>query len=448
MKKKICSLGIILIMWSNIANSQSGWIQQESGTTNVLYSVYFVNVNTGWICGNNGIILKTTNSGNNWITQTSNTDVYLVTIYFLNGNSGFASGFKSNPYPTIGYKSVIMKTTDGGIIWDTLDTSTEYYMSSINFINSNTGFFAGGLYGLGPNKILKTTDGGNTLEEQISSVSGNLFSIKFVNSNSGFICGMYGNIVKTINGGAEWFEQSVLPLHILNSITFLDENTGYVVGGNLSWPGYTPSSYIGKTTNGGLNWITQLDTTGHFLSQINFVNQYTGYVCGSPDFSDLSGCWHNKFYKTTNSGNEWIELSTPILESFTSIYFNDANTGFAVGCGGKILKTTNGGITSIYSFSNEVPSQYILEQNYPNPFNPSTNINFSIPVSSFVTLKVFNIMGKEIEILVNENLNPGVYNFDFDAKDLASGIYFYKLTAGSSREAVEFLEVKKMTLLK
>ena len=95
-----------------------------------------------------------------------------------------------------------------------------------------------------------------------------------------------------------------------------------------------------------------------------------------------------------------------------------------------------------------MPSQYILVQNYPNPFNPSTNINFSIPVSSFVTLKVFNIMGKEIEILVNENLYPGVYSFNFDAKDLASGIYFYKLTAGSSREAEEFLEVKKMTLLK
>ncbi|MEO6693778.1 MAG: T9SS type A sorting domain-containing protein [Ignavibacteria bacterium] len=81
-------------------------------------------------------------------------------------------------------------------------------------------------------------------------------------------------------------------------------------------------------------------------------------------------------------------------------------------------------------------------QNYTNPFNPSTNINFSIPKSLFVTLKVFNIMGKEISRLVNENLNPGVYSFEFNAEDLASGMYFYKFTAG------EFSEVKKMTMIK
>lgn len=93
-------------------------------------------------------------------------------------------------------------------------------------------------------------------------------------------------------------------------------------------------------------------------------------------------------------------------------------------------------------FNGEKANNYYLNQNYPNPFNPGTKINFSIPKNSFVTLKVYDMLGKEVAALVNENLNPGSYNFDFNAAGFASGIYFYKITAG------DFSEVKKMTLLK
>jgi hypothetical protein len=85
---------------------------------------------------------------------------------------------------------------------------------------------------------------------------------------------------------------------------------------------------------------------------------------------------------------------------------------------------------------------YKLFQNYPNPFNPSTIINFEIPEHSFVTLKVFNILGSEITTLVNEEKPAGKYSFTFDASNLPSGIYFYRITAGN------FSNVKKMLLLK
>ena len=85
---------------------------------------------------------------------------------------------------------------------------------------------------------------------------------------------------------------------------------------------------------------------------------------------------------------------------------------------------------------------YSLNQNYPNPFNPSTIISYQIPQNSFVTLKVYNILGKEVATLVNEQQAAGKYNFDFKANNLASGVYIYKLTAGS------FISVKKLTLLK
>lgn len=90
----------------------------------------------------------------------------------------------------------------------------------------------------------------------------------------------------------------------------------------------------------------------------------------------------------------------------------------------------------------EVPTDFTLHQNYPNPFNPSTKIKFVIPKSAFVDLKVYNVLGKEIATLVNEEKPAGTYEVDFNATNLPSGVYFYKLQAGS------FVEVKKMIVLR
>jgi hypothetical protein len=87
-------------------------------------------------------------------------------------------------------------------------------------------------------------------------------------------------------------------------------------------------------------------------------------------------------------------------------------------------------------------NSYTLDQNYPNPFNPSTVISYNIPVDGFVKLAVYNSLGEEVALLVNENLNAGSYNVEFKGKNLSSGIYFYKLQAG------DFTIVKKMMMLK
>jgi hypothetical protein len=89
-----------------------------------------------------------------------------------------------------------------------------------------------------------------------------------------------------------------------------------------------------------------------------------------------------------------------------------------------------------------LPQDFSLSQNYPNPFNPSTAINFSIPQSALVTLKIYNSLGQEVETLVADELSAGSYKFDWNAESLTSGIYFYKLQSGN------FIETKKMTLLK
>jgi len=89
-----------------------------------------------------------------------------------------------------------------------------------------------------------------------------------------------------------------------------------------------------------------------------------------------------------------------------------------------------------------LPTEFALLQNYPNPFNPSTTINYELPASNFVTLKIYDLVGKEVATLVNEKLDAGRYTATFNGSNLASGMYFYKITAG------EFTFVRKMVLIK
>ena len=98
--------------------------------------------------------------------------------------------------------------------------------------------------------------------------------------------------------------------------------------------------------------------------------------------------------------------------------------------------------TGINQIGTEVPDKFELSQNYPNPFNPVTTINFAIPKASNVSLKVYDILGKEVETIHNGYLNAGYYKINFDAKNLASGMYFYKI------EADNFSDIKRMLLLK
>jgi hypothetical protein len=98
--------------------------------------------------------------------------------------------------------------------------------------------------------------------------------------------------------------------------------------------------------------------------------------------------------------------------------------------------------TSVGQASSQLPKIYNLRQNYPNPFNPSTTISFSLPSKSFVTLKVFDIMSREVTTLINKELSAGNYLQKWNAVNISSGIYFYRLQAGA------FTETKKLVLLK
>ena len=111
-----------------------------------------------------------------------------------------------------------------------------------------------------------------------------------------------------------------------------------------------------------------------------------------------------------------------------SVQFADLNNGWAVGDNGAILHTTNGGVSFVEEeHIDEVPTEFILSQNYPNPFNPSTKIKYSIPQSSNVIIKVFDILGNEIETLVNEEKPAGTYEITWYAANLPSWNLFLSI---------------------
>lgn len=152
--------------------------------------------------------------------------------------------------------------------------------------------------------------------------------------------------------------------------------------------------------NGNIN--TAINELGAFINQVNdFVSD--GIL-------------------TTAQGEELVDAANAIIELLQNSLFKAGTTELAN--------------------NNEIPDVYGLEQNYPNPFNPSTNIRFSIPESQFVTLRIYNILGEEVATLVNEDLSPGIYEVNFDAGHLASGMYIYNIKAGN------FNQTKKLLLTK
>ncbi len=106
------------------------------------------------------------------------------------------------------------------------------------------------------------------------------------------------------------------------------------------------------------------------------------------------------------------------------------------------------GLIGIKTISEQMPSHYTLSQNYPNPFNPSTVIKFQVTGSGIVKLSIYDILGKEVSTLLNQQLNPGTYEANWNASDFPSGVYFYKLVVGDNTNNGGFIATKKMILIK
>jgi uncharacterized delta-60 repeat protein len=158
---------------------------------------------------------------------------------------------------------------------------------------------------------------------------------------------------------------------------------------------------------------------------------------GSPDTTFASGGWF-VINLNNNSGTHYLTKCMPLDNGDILV----AGWDFASNAGDFMIVKLTQNPTGINDENSSLPENFELSQNYPNPFNPTTTIQFSLPQAGDVTLKVYNLLGEEVKTLINEYKQIGNHSIQFNANNLASGIYFYRLQAGS------FIETKKMILMK
>jgi hypothetical protein len=173
---------------------------------------------------------------------------------------------------------------------------------------------------------------------------------------------------------------------------------------------------------------------------------YTTNISPSPSPGTMTPTFSPGNVRTFTGNPDSVLINTTSTSNVPLGLYNVQVTGTESG-GPRVHSRTYqirvGNFVGVFQQGTEIPQVYSLSQNYPNPFNPETNIKFGLPQNSLVTLKIYDILGKEIAVLINNfNLAAGNYIYNFNASNLPSGIYFYKLTAGS------FTDVKKMTLVK
>jgi photosystem II stability/assembly factor-like uncharacterized protein len=420
------SLSCLLIFLFTIPLTAQ-WIKQNSGTMNSLRAVYFTDANTGTVVGDSGIILRTTNGGATWMPQSSGTTKILSGVSFTDANTG----------TVVGDSGTIFRTTNGGATWTPQSGGTILCLRGVCFTDANNGTMVGGDWFSATGIILCTTNGGTEWVKQYKVDTACINAVSFIDGNVGTAVGVAKTagdekmfILHTTDAGTTWTSQNIPDpgrgWYFLLSVSFIDGMIGIAVGGQkIEGAGIS----IQKTTDGGITWTNPVRYYGT-LYGIYLTDAKNGTAVGE---------WGNIIH-TTDGGATWIDQSSGTTNRLYGVCFTDANTGTAIGDSGTILRTTNGG--TLVENQQGIPQQYLLNQNYPNPFNPSTTIIYELPKSSETTLTIYDVLGREVSVLVNERKNAGVHEIRFDGSNLASGVYFYRLQAGT------YNETKKLLLLK
>ena len=470
----------------NIEDCMCQWHTYTLPYSGIANTLEFYNLNLGISCGHtllgfNERIFYTTNSGTNWIQATCPLEIRaMIDIQFINSSTIYGCGAENvsfiksdNIYNDFSsfprnirdkfliegkrensafYKSAFLKSTDGGINWQKIEhfDNQTGYINDIHFFNSNTGYSLIDSNPVGNTKFYKTTNGGlNWISVKLIEPNSTVTKMKFFDMNTGIACGFKsgGRIYKTTDAGSNWSIKVFV--NQIDDFTFLNSSTGIAIG--VVEGGHT---IIYKTTNAGNQWDSSGFIGNSALNNIESLPS-TGTAFASGNAVDtLFSLGKINTIKTTDYGLNWIKKEFLPSTMASGLKLADQNNFFISGGNMNesaiILKSTNGGAVFVNHTGNEVPGEFRLFQNYPNPFNAVTIIKFSVPLSPFVTLsphhfvtlKVYDLLGREVATLVNENLHPGTYEISFNANALTSGIYFYRLTAG------DFSATKKLVLMK
>ncbi len=399
------------------------WMIDSIPNITYLTSVFFLNNNVGWAAGlYNNKILKTTDGGITWVGQNINVPI-INSLFIVDENTGFACGNNSYVPPT----GIILKTTNGGNDWEVIKTIDHSNLKSIFFISSENGWVVGET----TDQTLHTTNGGN--DWTVHNFGGN--DIYFWNSLNGIIVNnysTYSDINLTSDGGNTWSLQPTVVEPGLCS-AYSDQNGFWVVGlwgtilyADISVLPVNLTSFSAYTQNGKvfLNWTTTSELNSHRFE----IERKTISM-------DLESSWILIGFKngngTTTKQNEYTfidnisEINADVIEyRLKQIDYNGSYTY------SQVVKIQT------------LPLSFSLSQNYPNPFNPTTKIKYQLPELSKIKLTVYDVLGREVKTLVNEEKPAGSYEVKFDGTDLPSGVYFCRI------ETSKFSDTKKFVLLK
>ncbi len=391
--------------WQPVGNIPSGQI------VTCLESDNLGNIYAGT---SSGYIYKRTGNDPNWVHV--NPLVY----------SGAVWAIEVHPNGTIlaGTVTGVYIGTNNGTAW-TLSTLQYKDVRSIR-IDALGNIFAG-TWGQG---MFVSNNSGLTWTQSNTGLGTHLIvtGITVTANNTVFVGTFDGGVFKSVDHGANWVSQTVG----YNYIWAMASNSN----GDIFAGTYGDGLY--RSTNGGTSW-TKTSFPGTYVYELRI------------DAADnvFGASYSGGVFASTNNGSTWSSIGMGGFGLSSLLIVSNGSTPDGMGTGKIYTGTANGsiymavsGVTDVKSEKTEIPTQFALSQNYPNPFNPSTKINISIPKDGFYEVSVFSITGELVAKLAAEQLIAGVHSLDFNASNLPSGIYIYRLTGN------DVSITKKMTLMK
>jgi hypothetical protein len=318
----------------------------------------------------------------------------------------------------------MFRSIDDGMTWTEAGLQSKYVW---NITVKSFGLGATKLYaGTHSDGAFLSVDDGTTWNPINTGLTSNQVRT-FLISDSGIFAGTGDGVFRSTNDGTSWNPAGLAG----NYISGLAK-----VGTDLfAWPRMS-AAY--RSTDQGTSWTEVMN---------NGMPMYISGLVATPNGSGgnnlIASTWGNGIVLSTDNGTTWTRTDTGLATQWSMAITLVGSDLYAGSWGQGVWRRPLSEIISSVGASNlTVPAKFYLDQNYPNPFNPSTTINYQLPRQSQVTLKVFDVLGREVSTLVNENKKPGSYEVEFDGSKLPSGVYFYRLQAGI------FLETKKLLLLK